>query len=555
MPTLFADRRPQVERWLSEHAPNAKVVSSYRREISRQSCAGISLWIGTMYGGGALYLIIGVLLFFRRWLLTFARGAGDTADYTEERGGQDALSSTSGLLLSPSFYFQLDLFSLFLTSLVVTGYGFRTDFFLRNFPKISEKIERYIMVGCNKYFGCVVIAEDPAEFRRLLSDQTQAVMVGLAPHDVLPLACCGLAPICLQDSLNLAENKPGVVIAATESIQLTPLWNQLAYLLHARSVGKKQVVRELKSGKKLALVPGGVQEVLWNYFYKQGLEEKQVRDLQQGHDTFFAEMGGATGVKTDNTSTTGSNKAESCSSTTAACKKEESESTASISTLTTATTTKSNSQVSLVSSDIGSGGSTTSCSPGKNLSSASSQTETSDQHQQQKNKATIFAENGKKDAEQPLNTKQDDFTILYLQNRKGFVKLAIEQKAAVVPIFAFGQEAEFSFLAPQPPESFPKLRRLFSEFSRKIGFAPIIPLGIGKIPFGIPNSCPLGLVIGKPIVGTNVDAVHAEYCREIVRIGELYGKCFTADKNDADFSTTGAGGKTATQDKGRVLLI
>ena len=45
--------------------------------------------------------------------------------------------------------------------------------------------------------------------------------------------------------------------------------------------------------------------------------------------------------------------------------------------------------------------------------------------------------------EEVLEGTSDDHDTLYLRNRKGFVKVAITNKAALVPVYAFGENQLF----------------------------------------------------------------------------------------------------------------
>ena len=81
--------------------------------------------------------------------------------------------------------------------------------------------------------------------------------------------------------------------------------------------------------------------------------------------------------------------------------------------------------------------------------------------------------------------------VLYLKNRKGFVKIALEYGVPIVPVFAFGLKGAYSFYFPSG--------NIFTTFSRAIGFAPLVFFGRFGIPFGIPKPLKLHVVFGEPI--------------------------------------------------------
>ena len=56
--------------------------------------------------------------------------------------------------------------------------------------------------------------------------------------------------------------------------------------------------------------------------------------------------------------------------------------------------------------------------------------------------------------------------VVFLKQRLGFVKLAMEEGAALVPCFCFGQTGAYRWWKPSGP--------LYERFSRAVGFAPIL---------------------------------------------------------------------------------
>eukprot|EP00553_Chaetoceros_curvisetus_P002823 CAMPEP_0204628580 /NCGR_PEP_ID=MMETSP0717-20131115/16159_1 /ASSEMBLY_ACC=CAM_ASM_000666 /TAXON_ID=230516 /ORGANISM="Chaetoceros curvisetus" /LENGTH=148 /DNA_ID=CAMNT_0051645231 /DNA_START=116 /DNA_END=562 /DNA_ORIENTATION=+ len=88
-----------------------------------------------------------------------------------------------------------------------------------------------------------------------------------------------------------------------------------------------------------------------------------------------------------------------------------------------------------------------------------------------------------------MNEPED--LVLYLRKRKGFIKLALEYGATIVPTFTFGLDGAFACHIPRGD--------MINKLSSKIGFLPAIFWGRWYIPFGIPRPKKLHVVIGKPI--------------------------------------------------------
>lgn len=82
---------------------------------------------------------------------------------------------------------------------------------------------------------------------------------------------------------------------------------------------------------------------------------------------------------------------------------------------------------------------------------------------------------------------------LFLRRRRGFVRLAMERGAPIVPCFAFGQRAAFRWW--RPPSS-PSL----SAFARAIGYVPMLFWGMGCSP--LPYPAKMTIVLGEPLTTT-----------------------------------------------------
>jgi len=114
----------------------------------------------------------------------------------------------------------------------------------------------------------------------------------------------------------------------------------------------------------------------------------------------------------------------------------------------------------------------------------------------------------------------DEETVeLTLKNRKGFVRLALESGADLIPCFAFGEQHVFK-LVNSPEGS--KLRR-FQEWAKSwLSFSPVLFTGRGifQYIFGLlPYRRPINVVIGSPLAvdkvenptQEQVDETHAKY--------------------------------------------
>jgi hypothetical protein len=99
---------------------------------------------------------------------------------------------------------------------------------------------------------------------------------------------------------------------------------------------------------------------------------------------------------------------------------------------------------------------------------------------------------------------------LFLKSRKGFVKLAIESGASLVPIFTFGETSLY--------EHWPLLLGLRTWLVKNLGVAiPLISGEFGWLPFRVPVTA----VVGAPIpcqATDDVDEVHARYVAALVKL-------------------------------------
>ncbi|XP_066555634.1 2-acylglycerol O-acyltransferase 2 [Amia ocellicauda] len=138
--------------------------------------------------------------------------------------------------------------------------------------------------------------------------------------------------------------------------------------------------------------------------------------------------------------------------------------------------------------------------------------------------AVVIAVGG---APEALDAHPGAFTVL-LANRKGFVKLAIENGAPLVPVFSFGENEVFDQVE-NPRGTW--LRWVQERLQKLMGVS--LPLfharGVFQYSFGlIPYRKPIFTVVGKPIpveknerpTEEEVDALHELYIEELCKLFE-----------------------------------
>lgn len=118
---------------------------------------------------------------------------------------------------------------------------------------------------------------------------------------------------------------------------------------------------------------------------------------------------------------------------------------------------------------------------------------------------------------------------LTLKRRKGFVKLAMESEADLIPAFGFGEQKIYN-LTTSPKGS--KLRKFQEWVKKNMSFSPVLFSGRGvfQYSFGLmPHRVPMNIVIGEPIPVTKnenptqeeIDQTHEIY---VEALKDLYEK-------------------------------
>mmetsp|Transcript_7735 Transcript_7735/g.11261 ORF Transcript_7735/g.11261 Transcript_7735/m.11261 type:complete len:366 (+) Transcript_7735:44-1141(+) len=121
-----------------------------------------------------------------------------------------------------------------------------------------------------------------------------------------------------------------------------------------------------------------------------------------------------------------------------------------------------------------------------------------------------------------MEEADDNEVILYLQKRKGFVKLALETGSPIVPVYCFGVAGSYGHWIPKGD--------FFNKLGRAIGFLPLIYWGRFGIPYGIPKPCQLTVVFGAPIdvplEGGNVskESVDKYHCQYLMEMEALFDR-------------------------------
>ena len=120
--------------------------------------------------------------------------------------------------------------------------------------------------------------------------------------------------------------------------------------------------------------------------------------------------------------------------------------------------------------------------------------------------------------------KQGEETV-FVRERTGFIRLALQAGAPVVPVFAFGQTSAYSFALPGPP-LLPA--SLVQRVARVLGCMPLLMWGVGGTP--LPHRWAITVVVGRPIGGgakiddPSPDLVSATLATYVAELEGLYAR-------------------------------
>ncbi|GLI69597.1 hypothetical protein VaNZ11_014259 [Volvox africanus] len=102
--------------------------------------------------------------------------------------------------------------------------------------------------------------------------------------------------------------------------------------------------------------------------------------------------------------------------------------------------------------------------------------------------------------------------VAYLSTRKGFIRIAVQCGAPIVPVWAFGQTRAYSWVRPGPP-LVPSW--IVARISRMFGAVPIYMFGAYGT--SMPHRERITVVIGRPIPVQQVDDPSEEVVSELLR--------------------------------------
>lgn len=130
-------------------------------------------------------------------------------------------------------------------------------------------------------------------------------------------------------------------------------------------------------------------------------------------------------------------------------------------------------------------------------------------------------------AQEALNARPGNYQLV-LKKRKGFVKIALQTGASIVPIFSFNEVEVYDQPSNEPGT---KIRKFQDTFKKYTGIAPAVFIGRGffQYSFGlIPRRHPIHTVVGAPIdtvkteapTSKDIDDLHAKFITALEKLFE-----------------------------------
>eukprot|EP00929_Paragymnodinium_shiwhaense_P000721 TRINITY_DN100954_c0_g1_i1.p1 TRINITY_DN100954_c0_g1~~TRINITY_DN100954_c0_g1_i1.p1 ORF type:complete len:447 (+),score=71.42 TRINITY_DN100954_c0_g1_i1:88-1428(+) len=149
-------------------------------------------------------------------------------------------------------------------------------------------------------------------------------------------------------------------------------------------------------------------------------------------------------------------------------------------------------------------------------------------------------------ARESLETQQGGRAGLILEKRKGFVKIAIQSGASLVPVFSFGENDLYGVYSSK------KLMQFQLKMQKRMGFA--VPLFFGRALTGgilhrlfgldvglMPVRVPVHSVVGKPIhtvktaspTQEQIDEIHLKYMEELKKLHDDWKEDYEKMRSEA----------------------
>lgn len=126
---------------------------------------------------------------------------------------------------------------------------------------------------------------------------------------------------------------------------------------------------------------------------------------------------------------------------------------------------------------------------------------------------------------------------IVLKDRKGFIKIALQTGASLVPVFSFGENDIYNQPSTEPGTVVRKLQDLIKNL---IGITPPVVNGRGFFQYSyglIPRRLPITTVVGTPIdviknqspTDKEIEELHKKFVESLTKLFDDHKSDFTAD--------------------------